>query len=189
MALSEAGSPHPEEKVFRYSPQEIRKEYIRMGGGIIATLLPLLLLGPSSVILYLLGSMFCLFVVYGIRTFFRSRARIRITAQAVVWDGVQVRSLNWEALEAVRLRYFSTRKDGEKGWFDLRLSGNGVRLKLESGIEDFDELAVICLRAARQKGLSFDPVTARNAAALGFMDHNAEAASGSSEGFQVEKSN
>ena len=102
-------------KKFSYPTKETNKEYVRAGLGIVLSLVPLLLLKPSSVIVSVLASIFCLFFLYGIRAIDRGQTQICVTAGGICSEGILTRAIKWEELEALKLSYFSTRRDGEKG--------------------------------------------------------------------------
>ncbi len=140
---------------------------MRAGAGITVTAVPLLLLGPSSVIVSLLGCLFCLFVLYGLRAFDRKIAKICISEKKIWIAGIQTKAIEWETLEALNLAYFSTRRDGEKGWMQLKLKGRGVRLKIESTVADFEDLVEICVAIATERQVSLDMTTRRNLEILG----------------------
>lgn len=76
----------------------------------------------------------------------------------------------WEELEEIKLSYFSTRRDGENGWMQLKLKGRGKRLRVESTITDFWDLVGICALNAKNRGLALDPSTIQNMHALGIED-------------------
>jgi len=166
-------------KEYRYPIQEISREIWRAGLGIVVTAVPLLLLQPSSVIVYILGCLLCLFVLYGVRAFDRQIARICISDQNISITGIRTRAIEWEALERLDLSYFSTRRDGEKGWMQLKLTGKGVRLRIESTVTDFEDLVGICVSVAAEKRVSLSATTRRNLDILGVM-----AASGYSDNLQ-----
>ncbi|OUR76219.1 hypothetical protein A9Q83_15560 [Alphaproteobacteria bacterium 46_93_T64] len=162
-------------KTYSYSAKEITKEYWRSGTGVTLSVLPLLLFRPSSVIVYILGSFLCLFAFYGVRAYGRKRMSIILGDRAIQVTGLREKLIQWEELEELKLAYFSTRRDGEMGWMQLRLKSRGDRLRVESTISDFWELVSICAEKAREKGLALDPATVRNMQALGldttFNDH------------------
>ncbi len=154
-------------KIFSYSTKEITKEYWRSGMGITLSLVPLLLLSPSSVIVYILGSFLCLFVFYGVRTYCRNKMKVILGDQAIQVTGLWEKLIQWEELEELKLAYFTTRRDGENGWMQLRLKGRGDRLRVESTITDFWELVSMCAHKARENGVLLDAATIRNMQALG----------------------
>lgn len=128
---------------------------------------PLLSFGPSSVIVSILGCFFCLFFVYGIRAYRRGHTSVVLGKAAIEVKGPAEKTIMWEELEELKLSYFSTRRDGEKGWMQLRLKSKDVRLRVESTITDFWDLVDICALNAKDRGLLLDPSTIRNMHALG----------------------
>ncbi|MBL4666619.1 MAG: hypothetical protein JKY04_04525 [Sneathiella sp.] len=169
-------------KTFSYSIKEITKEYWRSGMGITLSVVPLLLFRPSSVIVYILGSFLCLFAFYGMRTYYRYRMKVILGDTAIQVTGLWEKLIQWEELEELKLAYFSTRRDGENGWMQLKLKGRGDRLRVESTITDFWELVSICAYKAQENGVTLDASTVRNMQALGldtdFPDHKTKNLSG-----------
>ncbi|WP_169566917.1 hypothetical protein [Sneathiella limimaris] len=155
---------------FTYPAPEIRKEYFRAGIGMILTGVPLLLFRPSSVIVSLLGFLFCLFFLYGIRSYLRSRLTVFLGQDGICCEGNGRKEIRWEDLTGLRLSYFSSRRDGEKGWMQLRLKSRGISLKVESTINEFSDLVAICMSVAKDRGLVLDPATVRNLRALGLLE-------------------
>ncbi len=141
-----------------------------MGLGILFTGVPLLLFGPSSVIVSILGFFFCLFLLYGIRAYRHSQMKFILDNSAIQALGPGEKVMLWDELEEIKLSYFSTRRDGENGWMQLKLKGRGKRLRVESTITDFWDLVGICALNAKKRGLTLDPLTIQNMHALGIED-------------------
>ena len=77
------------------------------------------------------------------------------------------RRIAWEELGGFKLRYYSTRRDREVGWMHLVLKSKGVRLSIDSHIGQFEELVRLSHAAAVAHGVTVDPLTGSNLAALG----------------------
>lgn len=154
-------------RTYSYPAEEIRKEYWRSGMGITLSLLPLLLLGPSSVIVIILVCFLCLFSIYGIRAVAKNRTKIVLGETAIEVSGLGEKLIFWEDLVDLDLAYFSTRRDGEKGWMQLKLKGGGQTVKIESTISDFWELVEFSTLKAQKNGVVLSASTARNLQALG----------------------
>ena len=136
--------------------------YVRAVSGLSFTLLPVLLLSPSSVIVYILLFMAGLFLLYGARILYRQVTLLEVTDTGVRIVGPFGWTIKWEKLGGFQLGYYSTRRDRERGWMQLTLTGEGVRLTVDSALEDFGEFVAHSLKAANNKGLSLTPVTRRN---------------------------
>ncbi len=154
-------------KTYNYPEKEVKKEYYRSGVGMLISGVPLLLFGPSSVIVSILGCFFCLFLAYGVRAYYRGRMHLILGSRAIEVKGLTEKTILWEELEELKLSYYSTRRDGEKGWMQLRLKAKGVRLRVESTITDFWDLVDTCALIAKDRGLLLDSSTIRNMRTLG----------------------
>ena len=155
--------------VHRYTAKALRADYIRacsgmaLSGGLAA------LARGEAVPSALLGVVALLFLVFGIRTALRQGTMIEAAAEGLSISGSRSVSLSWHELDALKLRYYATRRDRTGGWMQLTLAGRGRRVAFESSLEDFASLAQRAARAAEANGVSFDPATASNLAALGFQ--------------------
>ncbi|MFC4271545.1 hypothetical protein GQF03_17730 [Sneathiella chungangensis] len=153
--------------VHAYPVRIILGGYARAGFGIALTLVPLLLLNPISVIVYLLVFLLCVFVGFGVRAVIRQFTRFEVSGTGIVMSGPVNRRINWEELEGFSLNYYSTRRDREAGWMQLKLKGGGARLGIDSTISDFEGLVRLSFGAAARNGLMPDAKTVRNLQALG----------------------
>ncbi|MDF2367716.1 hypothetical protein [Sneathiella sp.] len=156
-------------QVFTYPRKSLLGSYIRAFFGIVGTLVPLLLLNPISVIVYLLVFLLCAFILYGLRAIFRQFTRFEVSGAGIIMSGPVERRIKWEELDGFNLNYYSTRRDREAGWMHLKLKGGGVRLSIDSTIGGFEELVERAARAAAENGLVPDRNTVRNMQALGIV--------------------
>jgi hypothetical protein len=153
-------------KVFTYSFSDLIGSYLRTFFGIALTAGPLLLLNPSSVIVYLLGFLFILFLCYGIRTLVRQMTRMEVSRVGIKMMGPINRTIKWEELGSFKLKYYSTRRDREAGWMHLKLKGKGLGLGIDSSISGFEDLVKTTYSAATMNGIAIDAGTVRNLQAL-----------------------
>ena len=153
-------------RVFAYPAKEIVRDVTRSALGMLFSLVPLLLFRPSSVIVYILAGLAVMFAAYGGRALVRKKMKVKVSADGISVEGLKGKNIDWEALEALKLSYFSTRRDGEKGWMQLKLKGRGTGLTFESTISDFEDLVRLCAIKAKEAGVSFDATTARNLKSL-----------------------
>jgi hypothetical protein len=164
--------------VCAYSFQALLGSYIRTIFGMVLTLGPLLLLNPTSVIVYLLGFLLCLFILYGVRTVIRQITYLEANSVGLHVKGPFAKlignGLNWEEMRSFKLEYFSTRRDREAGWLHLRIKGNGRRLSIDSTISNFEKLTRLAYGQAKINNIEIDPATGRNLQVLG-IDRFADA--------------
>ncbi len=156
-------------RVFTYPLRSLLGSYLRALIGVALTLVPLLLLNPISVIVYLLVFLLCAFVWYGLRAIFRQFTQFEVSGAGIVMSGPVMRRIKWEELDGFNLNYYSTRRDREAGWMHLKLKSGGVRLSIDSTISGFEELVERAARAAAENGLVPDRNTVRNMQALGIV--------------------
>ena len=96
-----------------------------------------------------------------------------MTPEAVFVKASGTRDLPWQALREVRLRFYGTRRQarGDRasggGFLELTLRGNGRKLKFDSNLLGFKDVAWHAARAARDNNLSLDPTTAGNLLDIG----------------------
>jgi len=136
-------------------------DYVRCGLGFLATagLVVVLQMGSvAAIILLAIGSLFAVFMV---QTAYRQRQRLQVSASGVCILPVG-REIPWEKMTGLRLAYYSTRRDGERGWMQLNLRSDSVRLTVDSRLIGFRELVEQAADAAHRNGLSLDAATREN---------------------------
>jgi hypothetical protein len=132
-----------------------------MSGGVVA-------LAPTVLYVVLLfGGLTGVFLLFTIRTALRHRLRIAVDAEGMTIKGARVRAVKWAEVEAVRLRYYSTRRNRKDGWMTLRLKAGGRWVEIDSHLEGFEVLARLVAEAASRRGLALDPTTRGNFSAMG----------------------
>ena len=151
----------------RYPTDALLGDYVRAGAGLVLAGAPLLLVPLNIYVEGVLGGLAALFACFGGLTALRHARRIEVGEEGIAARGPFPVQLTWEALERVNLRYFATRRDGSKGWMELKLRGHGRRLLLDSRINGFNDIAQRTARAAARRQLPLTPATAANFAALG----------------------
>lgn len=137
------------------------------GCGLALTGGPLLLLDTAPVVTVFLLVLLVAFAVFGLRSARMGLARIHVNEDHIAASAFGVKALAWNELNAVKLSYYSTKRDRDGGWLQLVLAGGRRRLAVDSRLEGFRELAVRAARAARANGLTLDSVTVENFRALG----------------------
>jgi len=151
----------------RYPVDTLLGDYVRAGAGLLLAGTPLVLVPLNVYVEGVLGALAGLFGCFGGLTALRHLRRIEVGEEGIAARGPFPAQLTWEALDGVTLRYFATRRDGSRGWMELKLCGAGRRLLLDSRIEGFNDIAQRTARAVARRHLPLTPATAANFAALG----------------------
>lgn len=163
--------------VFRYPPKTLVGDYVRAGVGLGVGLGVLATVPPSPAIVVVFGGLSALFGVFGLRTVKRHVTEVAVGEAGIRAQGLGTAAVPWPELEALKLRYYGTRRQrtrGEgEGFMQLTLRGGGTSLTLESSVEGFEYIAWRAAKAARDKGLSLDPTSAGNLLDIG-IDADAE---------------
>ena len=151
---------------YRYPVQALLGDYARAGFGLAITLAPLLFMDVASVMVWVFGGLFLLFLTFAGRTALRHSTTIELDAEGVAARGPLGSSLRWDEVDRVKLRYFSTRKDREKGWMQLAIGSQRKTIRIDSTLEGFHEVVERTARCTRER-VAFDPPTLANFKALG----------------------
>jgi len=152
--------------VYRYPLSRILADYFlglggaAMSGGLVA-------LAPSSpFVLVAFGGLTGVFLLFTMRTALRQRLRIAADADGIRVNGGRVRSLRWDEVETVRLRYFSTRRSRKGGWMTLTLRGARQKIVIDSYLDGFEALVRGAAEIVASREITLDPTSASNFAAL-----------------------
>ena len=148
----------------RYPTRNLLEDYARGAAGLVFLAIALV---PMHWVLHLLfGLVAVLLLSFGVRTILRGRSRVVLDDSGIAVVGPLGRRLTWTALDGLKLRYFSTRRDRKRGWMELTLRGAGAKLAIESQIEGFENIVRAAAAAAIKRGLTVDASTEGNLAAL-----------------------
>lgn len=150
---------------FRYQPSALWTESIKAfaGAGVCAALgLALAFTWFPAGLVYLLG---LAFAWYGVLTALRTRMRIEVSAEGLR-ELPSGRLLPWREVLGLQLVYYSTRRDREDGWMELTLRAQAQTWRVDSRLDDFQELVRLVLRETTDNQLELDPATAHNLKAL-----------------------
>ena len=157
----------PTMKQYRHSIRTIAPDYIRAGVGLAVTAGPIIIVPISEPVSWTLMFLIFLFAVYAANVVIRHASVIELDETSVSVCGPFSRSLRWQDLEEMRLKYFSTRRDGTHGWMQLVLKGPGAKIRIESTLGGFADIVERAARTASSEGLFVSPTTLGNLELLG----------------------
>jgi len=155
---------------FRYSLRSLLPDYAGSGAGIALSLGLVGYVPLAAPIAWLVSAAALLFLVYFARTVCRQLTHIELDEAGIRVKGPIVGPLNaairWAELCLLRLDYYSTRRDGEGGWMQLRLGDARHTIRIDSGLDGFAEIVDAAARAAARRDLALDVATLANMHAL-----------------------
>jgi hypothetical protein len=158
--------------VYRYPRRVIVADYLRASFGLVCTVVPLVAAAGQPIATVIFGGLVGLFAVFGARTAIRQATRIALTEAgierlAISTFGLGRVTVPWERIADVKVRYFSTRRDRERGWMQLAVRSVDSRIAVDSTLQGFDQIAGRAARAAVANGVVLNAATLENLAALG----------------------
>jgi len=152
----------------RYPPSAMLSDYLVSGGGLALSLPPLVMFELPAFTVGVLALLSLGFAVHGIGVVRRHRVRVE-TDEGGLWFSPPRRRIAWNEITRFGLAYFSTRRDGARGWMELKLASSAATLRVDSRLERFDELVGRAWRAASRCGVEPDLTTLANLEALGMV--------------------
>ena len=164
--LAPGGRSVPVSVAYRYPARALAADYARAGTGAGIFLSGLLGLDPAPAIAWILTGGAGLFLVYFGRTVCRQLTRIEVDETGIRARGPLGEAIRWAELRSLRLDYYSTRRDQEEGWMQLRLRGAGGTIRADSALAGFAELVRAAVVRARGAGVELDDATRANLALL-----------------------
>ena len=155
---------------YRYPRRALAGDYLRSVGGVALGVFAVAAAGPGVWIVAIFGSLIAIFGYFGLRTVERQLLEVALTSEGIFTKSLRRKEIAWQDLEALKLRFFGTRreiKNGSGGFMQLTLNGSRDKMKFESSIEGFADIAWHASRALRRNNQGVDPTTAGNLLALG----------------------
>ena len=154
--------------IYRYPPAKLAPDYLRAGVGLAVVGLPLATMELPGVVRIVLACLVVLFGGFALQNLLQQLCRVEMTETSLVMHPWGVR-VDWRAMTRMRLAWFTVRRGSSKGWMELRLRAGRSRVRLDSRLDGFDEVARRAVAAALDRGLDLDPVTLVNMRTLGFV--------------------
>ncbi len=159
-----------------YPVRSLWPDYTRAGIGLAIALLPMPWVPAGSFGNWLLGLLALLFGGFAVMTWVKHRSTVQMNPAGIRILGPVGRTIAWGALDRLALRFYSTRKERGHGWMQLKLSGGGTTITIDSNLDRFHLVAARAARAAAENALALDPTTLANLESLGVWPVDLEAA-------------
>ena len=155
---------------FRYSWSALLPDYASSAIGLAVSLAPLAYVQAAAPVAWVLAAVAVLFLVYFGRTVCRQLTHIELDETGIRASGPLGAAIRWEELRSLRLDYYSTRRDREGGWMQLRLRDARRTIRIDSELRGFVDLARAAALEARRRGVDIDAATRANLDALGLAE-------------------
>lgn len=152
---------------YRYPPKTLTGDYLRAGGGFVITAGPALFLPTALPVTVVLGVLAAFFGIFGLRTALRQFTVIEMSDEAITVMGAGGKHLAWCDVRQLRLDYYSTRRDSQGGWMQMKVSGPDRHIRVDSTLDGFVRLAGGAAIHAAAHGVAMSETTRGNFQALG----------------------
>jgi hypothetical protein len=150
----------------RYRFATLRADYLRAGTGLVLSLGPAAMVPGGSAALYVLLPAALLFLAFGLRTWRRQISRVWLDEAGISLFSPRRVSLAWEDIRALKLGYYAVRTDRTGGWMQLTLKGADKTIRIDSSLDEFEQLVRRAASAAQHNGAKLSEATRTNLAAL-----------------------
>ena len=152
---------------YRHTFRSLAADYARAGGGVLLTTLPLFSVEVAGAVFWILVTGAFLFAAYGFNTMMRHLGAVECDETGISVSGPFRKAIAWSEIRDVQLRYFSTRRDGLKGWMQLVVKSPSATVRIESTLTGFADIVALAVDAASRKGVDLSPTTRGNIEVLG----------------------
>tara|TARA_Y100001934_G_scaffold282679_2_gene397611 strand:+ start:2442 stop:2981 length:540 start_codon:yes stop_codon:yes gene_type:complete len=161
---------------FRYDLKTLQWDYVRAVGGAFLCFTPLVLIEVVPVMVCIFAIVGAVFTLFGLRTLLRHMTEVELSAQGLRTIGPMSRAIRWDALNGMKLAFYSARRRTDnrsdfaasKGWMELKLKGPEGSIALDSSLDGFDAIVDTAFRAALGNNLQLNETTLANLDAMGF---------------------
>jgi hypothetical protein len=160
---------------FHYSFNSVAADYARAGIGLLIVVLVALLFSVAFIPGMILLILAVVFAGFGLQTLLRHRTTFKVSDEEIVARPWGTR-LRWRELTDVRLEYYALERQSKQGWMQLTLRSGRRRLRLDSRLDGFLEVAQRAAESAHANQLPMSPTTMTNFHALkiGVPDNGAD---------------
>ena len=158
----------------RYPLRALWANYARAAFGVAIVAGPLAIAQLGTISTVVLSGLLALFLGYGVRTALRHATRYGFDDRGVFATGPISRAIEWSDVANVKLSYYTTKRDGTSGWWQLDIKGRRSTMRIDSTLDGFAAIAERAVREARARGVELSPTTIENLDPLGIEPADGE---------------
>ena len=156
-----------EASTLRYPAAALAGYHLRGATGLCVSLGPLLFLEPAPAVTIVLAAFAAIFLVHCARGVIRQYSCVEYDEAGIRISGIVRHAIRWEMLQELRVRYYTTRRDGESGWMQLQLRGDREHIVVDSSLTSFTQLVAVCATRFSMTGRELDDISRTNLASRG----------------------
>ncbi|MGI9487166.1 MAG: hypothetical protein ACR2RF_15065 [Geminicoccaceae bacterium] len=155
--------------IHRYPVPSLLSDSLRAVFGITVTLGPLFFLNVALAPALVLGGLGLIFLTFALRLVQQSLSSIELSSEGISRHGPVARKLAWPDVTSLKLAHYGAPRKPSGGWYQLMLRGSGGILRVDSTINDFEDIVASAVEAAKKGRLILDPATVENLKVLGHI--------------------
>ena len=153
---------------YGYSFSSVGGDFVRAVIGLVLCSLPVLLGLELILALWFLVPLTAVFITFLVRIIIRYMTTVTVTDEWIRVHSFFDITLHWADVTDFKLSYFTLRRDGEKGWMQMRLRNAKNSVRIESSLVGFEEIASRAFAAAEANQISLNSATTSNLEVFGF---------------------
>ena len=153
---------------FQYSRKSLYADYLRACIGLFITLGLLIAATKITIFQYIFAGGAILFFGFLLRTLSRQLTSFTISEDVLTKAGLSRRTLPWSNLTSAALKYFSTRRDRNAGWYELTVKSNLVTVTVDSDLIGFEKIMENCVVSIERNKVNVSETTEENFLSSGF---------------------
>lgn len=151
-----------------YPRRALLVDYGRAALGLGFTALPVVALETAPFVFWLFSSMAGLFGLYFGRTALRHRYRVERTEDGLAESLLTHRTIRWDEVSELKIRYFATRRDQSDGWVQVTVKSPTAKISFDSDISSYDNLLAAIWEALGHRDIKMNDTTVANLSGLGY---------------------
>tara|TARA_B100001741_G_C16531601_1_gene589794 strand:- start:3 stop:527 length:525 start_codon:yes stop_codon:yes gene_type:complete len=127
----------------------------------------------SKILLYFTSFFILLLLIYFFHLLLKILSKVTINEEEIIKSSPIIKTiLNWQDISEIKLNYYSTRRDKEKGWMVLFLLGKHKKIVIHSSISGFDVILEQIGTKTYSNNYLFNYYTENNFKAMGINLYN-----------------
>jgi len=150
---------------YRYTTSVLIGDYVRAAGGFVFCLVPVFF-STVTWLTWLLAALALLFAIFGAKTAIRHGTTYDVDDERLATEGPIRRIVRWAELGRLKVAYYATRRDKNKGWMEATVGGPGGQVRVDSGLEGFHDIVTRAARAAVANKIELSTATRANLRAM-----------------------
>lgn len=152
-----------------YPSASILVDYAKAMSGLAISLLSLFLFGVSGILNIFLFCIAIIFLLFAIKTFIRNGTTVYLSEEEILVTSILLRKklLKLHETKGLKLNYYSTRRDRERGWMQLSIYDKKQKISIDSSISNFESIAKKIANMAKKNEITLSNRTINNFRALG----------------------